>query len=125
MTFESWWCVAGIILSFVVAKDICLHYCAFLVGNLVMISSGLYDSTYLAIGFALLALADAVIGLYSGRVVLLCSAVVSIMLAFEQLANLDTLLSNMVYVDACLTAWIALILAKEWRSWWALKRLYS
>ena len=108
-----------------VAKDICLHYCAFLVGNLVMLSSGLYDSAYLAIGFALLALADTVIGLYSGRVVLLCTAAVSILLAFEQLANLDTLLSNMVYVDACITAWIAIILAKEWRSWWALKRLYS
>ena len=90
-----------------------------------MLSSGLYDSTYLAIGFALLALADTVIGLYSGRVVLLCTAAVSILLAFEQLANLDTLLSNMVDADACLTALIALILAKEWRGWWALKRLYS
>ena len=109
-------------LSFVVAKDICLHYVVFLLGNLAMQSAGLYDSTYLAIGFGLLGLADTMIGLYSGRIVLLCTATVSIMLSFEQLMNLDTLLSHMVYVDACLTAWIALVLAKEWRNWWALKR---
>lgn len=122
MTWDAWACVAGIVLSFVVAKDICLHYVAFLLGNLAMQSAGLYDSTYLAIGFGLLGLADTMIGLYSGRIVLLCTATVSIMLAFEQLANLDTLLSHMAYVDACLTAWIALVLAKEWHNWWALKR---
>ena len=83
MSWDAWACVGGIVLSFVVAKDICLHYCAFLFGNLAMQSAGLYDSTYLAIGFGLLGLADAMIGLYSGRIVLLCTATVSIMLAFE------------------------------------------
>jgi hypothetical protein len=88
-----------------------------------MQSGGLYDSTYLAMVFGMLALADTVIGLYSGRVVLFFTACTSLLLSFEQLLNLDTLLSNLVYVDAGLTAWIALELAKEWRLWWKSKRL--
>lgn len=125
MSIEAWACVAGILLSVVVARDITIHYVALLLANLALISDQLYDSTIIALVFALIALVDAWLGLWYGRKVWFVSAAIAALVSFEQLLNLDTLLTNLVYADACITAWIIIILAMEWRNWANSKRLSS
>ena len=125
MSIEAWVCVAGILLSVVVARDITIHYVALLLANLALISGQLYDSTIIALVFALIALVDAWLGLWYDRTVWFVSAAIAALVSFEQLLNLDTLLTNLVYADACITAWIIIILAMEWRNWANSKRLSS
>lgn len=125
MSIEAWVCVAGILLSVVVAKDVAIHYAALLLANLALVSGHLYDSTLIALVFALIALVDAWLGFWYGRTVWFVSAAVAGLVAFEQLLNLDTLLTNLIYADAALTAWIIIILAMEWRKWANSKRLSS
>lgn len=123
MSIEAWACVAGIVLSFIVAKDIAIHYSVLLAANLTLQSGGLYDSTVIAVVFAMVALADLWLGLSTGRLVWIASAALAAVVSFEQLLNLDTLLNNLIYADACITAWIIIILAMEWREWAKSKRL--
>ena len=118
-------CVAGILLSVVVAKDIAIHYAALLLANLALVSGQIYDSTIIALVFALIALVDAWLGFWYGRTVWFVSATIAGLVTFEQLLNLDTLLNNLIYADACITAWLLIILAMEWRTWASSKRLSS
>lgn len=125
MSIEALACVAGILLSAVVARDIAIHYTMLLIANLALTSGQLYDSTIIALVFASVAVVDMWLGLAYGRTVLLVSAAVTSLVAFEQLLNLDTLLNNLIYADACITAWIIIVLAMEWRTWANSKRLSS
>jgi hypothetical protein len=125
MSIEAWVCVAGILLSVVVARDIAIHYSALLIANLALTTGYVYDSTLIALVFGMIALVDSFLGLIYGRTVFLVSAAIAGMVSFEQLLNLDTLLNNLIYADACITAWIIIILAMEWRNWANSKRLSS
>ena len=125
MSVEAWACVVGILISAVVAKDIAIHYAALLLANLVLVSGQLYDSTIVALVFAMIALVDAWLVFWYGRTVWFVSAAIAGLVAFEQLLNLDTLLNNLIYADACITAWLLIILAMEWRKWANSKRLSS
>lgn len=125
MSIEAWVCVAGILLSAVVAKDVAIHYAALLLANLALVSGQLYDSTVIALVFAMIALVDAWLGFWYGRPVWFVSAAIAGLVSFEQLLNLDTLLNNLIYADACITAWLLIILATEWRKWANSKRLSS
>jgi hypothetical protein len=125
MSIEAWVCVAGILLSVVVARDIAIHYAALMIANLALVSGQLYDSTIIALVFVLIALVDSWLGFWYGRTVWFVSAAIAALVSFEQLLNLDTLLTNLVYADACITAWIIIILATEWRKWANSKRLSS
>ena len=123
MSIEAWVCVAGILLSVVVARDITIHYVALLLANLALVSGQLYDSTVISLVFAMIALVDSFLGFFYGRTVWFVSGSIAALVSFEQLLNLDTLLNNLIYADACITAWLLIILAQEWRSWAKLKRL--
>lgn len=112
-------------MSIAVARDIAIHYAVLLLANLALVSGQLYDSTLIALVFALVAMADATLALFYGRMVWLASAGIAALVSFEQLLNLDTLLSKLIYADACITAWIIIILAMEWRKWANSKRLSS
>lgn len=125
MSIEAWVCVAGILLSVVVARDITIHYAALLLANLALVSGHLYDSTVIAMVFAMIALVDAWLGFWYGRPAWFVSAAIAALVSFEQLLNLDTLLNNLIYADACITAWLLIILATEWRKWANSKRLSS
>lgn len=125
MSIEAWVCVSGILLSVVVARDIAIHYAALLLANLALVSGQLYDSTVIAMVFAMVALVDAWLGFWCGRPVWFVSAAIAGLVSFEQLLNLDTLLNNLIYADACITAWLLIILATEWRKWANSKRLSS
>lgn len=125
MSIEAWVCVAGILLSVVVAKDVAIHYSALLLANLALVSGQLYDSTVIAMVFALIAITDSLLGFIYGRTVWFISGSIAALVAFEQLLNLDTLLNNLIYADALITAWLIIILAMEWRAWAKSKRLSS
>lgn len=125
MSIEAWVCVSGILLSVVVARDIAIHYASLLLANLALVSGQLYDSTVIAMVFAMIALVDSWLGFFYGRPVWFVSGSIAAFVAFEQLLNLDTLLNNLIYADACITAWVLIILAMEWRKWANSKRLLS
>lgn len=125
MSIEAIFCAVALILAYPVAKDISAHYVVMLLANLVLTDGYAYDSTLIAIVFTVIAIVDSLLGLYYGRIVLLVSAALSILVAFEQLLNLDTLLTNLVYADAAITAWIIIVLAMEWRKWARSRRLSS
>ena len=125
MSIEVWVCIAGALLSIAVAKDIAVHYFALLLANLALSPEYIYDSTLIALVFASIAMVDAFLGFFYGRLVWFVSSALATMVSFEQLLNLDTLLNNLIYADALITAWLIIILAMEWRTWAKSKRLSS
>jgi hypothetical protein len=121
---EAAFCLVMLFVAYPVAKDISAHYCIMLLANLALPSGYTYDSTLIAIVFAAVALANAYLAITYHRLVLLASAIVAACVAFEQLLNLDTLLSNLAYVDAGLAAWVLIIVVMEWRKWAKSRHLF-
>ena len=114
---EAAFCLVMLVVAYPVARDISAYYCILLLSNLALPSGLTHDSTLIALVFALIALGSAYLTITYHRLVLLVSAIVAACVALEQLLNLDTLLTNLAYVDAGLTAWLIIIVVMEWRKW--------
>lgn len=114
---EAAFCLIMILVAFPVAKDISAYYCILLLSNLALPSGLTHDSTLIALVFTFIALGSTYLAITYHRIVLMVPAIVAVCVAFEQLLNLDTLLSNLAYVDAGLTAWVSIIVFVEWRKW--------
>ena len=112
-----------LVVAYPVANDISAYYCILLLSNLALPSGLSHDSTLIALVFTFIALGSTYLAITYQRIVLMVSAIVAVCVAFEQLLNLDTLLSNLAYVDAGLTAWVSIIVVMEWRKW--AKQRYS
>jgi hypothetical protein len=121
---EAAFCLVMLLVAYPVAKDISAYYCILLLANLALPSGSAHDSTLIALVFTLIALGSAYLSIAYHRLVLLVSALVAACVAFEQLLNLDTLLNNLAYVDAGLTAWLLIVVAMEWRKWAKSRHLF-
>jgi len=114
---ESAFCLVMILAAFPVARDISVYYCILLLSNLALPSGLTHDSTLIALVFAFIALGSTYLAITYHRLVLMVSAIVAACVAFEQLLNADTLLTNLAYVDEGLTAWVLIIVVIGWRKW--------
>ena len=121
---EAAFCLVMLFVAYPVAKDISAYYCILLLANLALPPGSSHDSTLIALVFTLIALGSTYLAITCQRIVLMVSALVAACVAFEQLLNLDTLLSNLAYVDAGLTAWLLIVVAMEWRKWAKLRHLF-
>lgn len=117
MTIELALCIVFMILAFPVSRSVALHYAAFGAMNLMLIGTTIMDASVLALMFAALAVADAIIILNGGRKILLISAVASIALCLESIMNMDWLLSRVTYLSIAVNTAIAGSLAKEFTQW--------
>jgi hypothetical protein len=120
---EAAFCLVMLVVAFPVARDISAYHCILLLSNLALPSGCTHDSTLIALVFTLIALGSTYLAITYHRLVMLVSAIVAACVAFEQLVNLDTLLTYLAYVDAGLTAWVSIIVFVEWRKW--AKQRYS
>jgi hypothetical protein len=120
---EAAFCLVMLVVAFPVARDISAYHCILLLSNLALPSGFTHDSTLIALVFTLIALGSTYLAITYHRLVMLVSAIVAACVAFEQLLNLDTLLTYLAYVDAGLTAWVSIIVFVEWRKW--AKQRYS
>jgi len=114
---EVAFCLVMLVVAFPVARDVSAYYGILLLSNLALPSGLNHDSTLIALVFAFIALGSAYLAITYHRLVLLVSAIVAACVALEQLMNADTLLTNLAYVDAGLTAWVLIIVVIGWRKW--------
>ena len=112
-----------LVVVYQVANFISAYYGILLLSNLALPSGLSHDSTLIALVFTFIALGSTYLAITYQRIVLMVSAIVAACVAFEQLLNLDTLLTYLAYVDAGLTAWVSIIVFVEWRKW--AKQRYS
>lgn len=117
MTIELALCLVFMILALPVSRSVALHYAAFGAMNLMLIGTTIMDASVLALMFAALAVADAVIILNGGRKILLISAIASVALCLESIMNMDWLLSRVTYLSIAVNTAIAGSLAKEFTQW--------
>ena len=120
---EAAFCLFMLVVAYPVARDISIYYCILLLSNLALPSGLTHDSTLIALVFTFIALGSAYLAITYHRLVMVVSAIVAACVALEQLTNTDTLLSNIAYVDAGLTAWLIINVVMEWRKW--AKQRYS
>ena len=114
---EAAFCLFMLVLAHPVAKDISAYYGILLLSNLALPSGLNHDSTLIALVFAFIALGSAYLAITYHRLVMVVSAIVAACVALEQLMNADTLLTNLAYLDAGLTAWVLINVVMEWRKW--------
>jgi hypothetical protein len=117
MTVELALCIALMLLAFPVSRSIAVHYFIFAVANLALLGYEAFDSSLLAILFALLAAMDTILFMAAGRKVLLISAFASALLCLESIMNMDWLLSHVTYLSVAVNAAIAGVLAREYLNW--------
>ncbi len=117
MTIELGLCIAFMIAAYPVSKSVAAHYAVFGLMNLAMLGTTVADSSALAVMFAVLLAADALLILAGGRKVLLIGAIASALLCLESIANMDWLLSRITYLSAAVNTAIAASLAKEFVLW--------
>lgn len=117
MTTELALCLAFAVAAFPVSRSIAMHYAVFASVNLALLGITEIDSSLLALLFAALVAADAILVLASGRKILIVSAFASASLSIESMLNLDWLLLHVGYVSAAVNSAIALSLAKEFVQW--------
>lgn len=122
MTIELALCLAMIFVAMPVSKSIAAHYFVFALVNAALIGVSEVDASLLAIVFGLMAIADAMIVMAGGRMILLLTALASAMLAFESIANQDWLLSQVTYISVITNALIIACIAREYRAWMRGKR---
>lgn len=122
MTIELALCLIMMFVAVPFSKSIAAHYFVFAAVNVSLIGVSEVDASLLAIVFGLLAIADALIIMAGGRMILLITALTSAMLAFESIANQDWLLSQLTYISAITNALIVACIAKEYRAWMRGKR---
>jgi len=114
---EAAFCLFMLVVAYPVARDVSYYHCILLLSNLALPSGLNHDSTLIALVFAFIALGSAYLAITYHRLVLLVSAIVAACVALEQLMNADTLLTNLAYVDAGLTAWLIISVVIGWRKW--------
>lgn len=117
MTIELGLCIVFMIAAYPVSKSVAAHYAVFAVMNLAALGTTIADSSVLAMMFAALVAADALLILAGGRKVLLVTAIASALLCLESIANMDWLLSRITYLSAAVNTAIAASLAKEFVLW--------
>lgn len=117
MTIELILCIALALLAFPVSKSISVHYAIFAGANLALLGVQEAGASFLAILFAALAIADAVIVLAGGRMVLLVSAAASFALSLESVINQDWLLGHVSVISIVVNAMIAACMAREYLAW--------
>lgn len=122
MTIELALCLIMMFVAMPFSKSIAAHYFVFAIMSTAFIGVTEVDATLLAIVFALMAVADTVLVMAGGRMILLVTALTSAMLAFESIANQDWLLSQVTYISAITNALIVACIAKEYRAWMRGKR---
>lgn len=117
MSIELILCLLFMLVALPVSKSIAVHYLVFAAVNVAALGIESVDSSALSLMFASLAIADAFLIISGGRLVLLSSAIASVLLCIESIANMDWLLSQVTYVSAAVNAVIAANLAKEYLKW--------
>ncbi len=117
MTIELGLCIGFMIAAYPVSKSVAAHYAVFALMNLATLGVATADSSFLALIFAILLAADAMLIICGGRKVLLVSAIASSLLCLESIANMDWLLSRITYLSAAVNTAIAASLAKEFVLW--------
>lgn len=117
MTIELALCIAAMLAAYPVSRSVAMHYAIFASVNLALLGITEMDSSLLALLFAALAAADAILVIAGGRKILIVSALASASLSVESMLNLDWLLTHVGYVSAAVNSAIALSLAKEFVQW--------
>lgn len=117
MTIELGLCIAFMIAALPVSKSVAAHYALFAMVNFMMLGTDTAGTSLLAMMFATLLVGDILLILAGGRMILLVSALASIALCIESIANMDWLLSRVTYLSAAVNTAIAASLAKEFTLW--------
>lgn len=117
MTTELALCIAMMLVAAPASRSIAAHYFVFTCANVAFLGVNEVDSSLLAMLFAILAIADIILILAGGRLLLLVPATASFLLCVESVANQDWLLSHVTYLSAAVNAVIAACLAKEYGAW--------
>lgn len=117
MTTELALCIAMMLVAAPASRSIAAHYFVFACANVAFLGVTEADSSLLAMLFAILAIADIILILAGGRIVLYVTAVTSSALCLESIANEDWLLSHVTYLSVATNTAIAVCLAKEYREW--------
>jgi hypothetical protein len=117
MTIELALCIVFMFAAFPVSRSVAAHYFVFAFVNLALAGVCEVDASLLAMIFAILACADALLVMMGGRKILLVSGIASGLLCIESIANQDWLLSHVTYLSVATNAVIAASLAKEFSVW--------
>ena len=117
MTIELVLCIVMMVVAFPKSRSIAAHYFALLLVNVAFWGITSADSSILAITFAGVAVADCILIMLGGRLILVIPALASFALCVESIANGDWLLSQVTYISAAVNAAIAACLAWEYRAW--------
>jgi hypothetical protein len=118
-------CMLAALVAWPVAKDIALRYFIF-AGMAIVVGHDLtWDATAVSMIFAAYAMIDCMVGMLRNRLVFFVSSFCWVILSVESMMLIDYMLNNLVYIDAIINAWLALIIAREWKEWRHTKRLSS
>lgn len=117
MTIELGLCIAFMIAAYPVSKSVAVHYAAFAGINFLMLGVEYVDTSALALLFCAILAIDVILVISGGRKILLVSAIASVFLCIESIANMDWLLSRVTYLSAAVNTAIAASLAKEFILW--------
>lgn len=126
MTIELALCIAFMLASAPVAKELMFHYAGFALVNLAFIGFALADSSILAVSFLYLTIMDIVLSAaYRSKALAFCG-LASFMLYCEQLMNGDWLLSHALYLSLATNCTIGVCLIREYLAWMhGKRRLFS
>lgn len=114
---EVFLCLLAALIAWPVAKDIGVRYLIFAPIALLIEQHEVWDATAISMMFASYALIDCLVGLLKNRLVFFVSSFCWMALSVESMMLIDYMLNNLVYIDAIINAWLALIIAREWETW--------
>lgn len=117
MSAELILCIAFLLIALPISWSIAAHYAAFALANAALFGVQSVDSSLLAILFAGLFAADAMLVIAGGHRILLVCALASAALAIESMLNLDYLLNHSTYISVAVNAVIGGTLAREYARW--------
>lgn len=117
MSIELILCAILMLITFPISSAIGLHFGAMFGLNLFFLGYTEADQSLLAICFAVIAVIDVILSHFSGRSILLLSALAMLALSLEAIGNGDWLLSHSTALSIAVNATIIVSLAKEFRAW--------